>query len=178
MTIGLAQTKLDSDPPAAKTLIAEAHDDAKAALVELRNVVRGIAPTILSDRGLDAALSAVVQRAETSGVPTTLHLELPRRLPDEVESVAYFVVAEALTNVAKHAGATQAVVTVRLDGSANLLHISIFDDGRGGASISTDENATGLRGLQERVRAAGGTFGVSSPATGPTIVTAVLPCGS
>lgn len=86
--------------------------------------------------------------------------------------------AEALTNVAKHAGATQAVVTVRLDGSANLLHISIFDDGRGGASISTDENATGLRGLQERVRAAGGTFGVSSPATGPTIVTAVLPCGS
>lgn len=178
MTIGLAQTKLDSDLPAAKALITEAHDDAKSALVELRNVVRGIAPTILSDRGLDAALSSVVQRAENSGVPTTLHIELPRRLPDEVESVAYFVVAEALTNIAKHAGASQAVVTVRLDDEANVLHVSVFDDGRGGAVVDAGENATGLRGLDERVRAAGGTFGVSSPATGPTIVTAVLPCGS
>lgn len=178
MTIGLAQTKLDSDPPAAKALIAEAHDDAKSALVELRNVVRGIAPTILSDRGLDAALSSVVQRAETSGVPTTLQVELPRRLPDEVESVAYFVVAEALTNIAKHANASQAVVTVRLDGAANVLYVSVFDDGRGGAVIDAGDNATGLRGLDERVRAAGGSFGVSSPATGPTIVTAVLPCAS
>lgn len=205
MTIGLAQTKLDTDPPTAKQLIAEAHEDAKSALVELRNVVRGIAPTILSDRGLDAALSSVTQRAETSGVPTTLNIHLPHRLPDEVESVAYFIVAEALTNVAKHAQATQAVVTVRLDESANLLHVSVFDDGRGGALITNggseqwrgaderlreewrgdDEHlreewrsdATGLRGLEERVRAAGGTFGVSSPVTGPTIVTAVLPCG-
>jgi signal transduction histidine kinase len=175
MTIGLAQTKLDSDLPAAKQLIAEAHDDAKSALVELRNVVRGIAPTILSDRGLDAALSAVVQR---SAVPTTLNVHLPRRLPDEAESVAYFVVAEALTNVAKHANATQAVVTVRLDEATNQLYVTVFDDGRGGASITTDENATGLRGLEERVRAAHGTFTVSSPATGPTIVTAVLPCAS
>ena len=175
MTIGLAQTKLDTDLPAAKQLIAEAHDDAKNALVELRNVVRGIAPTILSDRGLDAALSAVVQR---SAVPTTLNVHLPRRLPDEVESVAYFVVAEALTNVAKHANATQAVVTVRLDESANRLYVTVFDDGRGGASITTDENATGLRGLEERVRAAHGTFTVSSTATGPTTITAVLPCAS
>lgn len=178
MTIGLAQTKLDTDLPTAKTLIAEAHDDAKSALVELRNVVRGIAPTILSDRGLDAALSSVVQRSQITGVPTTIDLHLPRRLPDEVESVAYFVVAEALTNVAKHAYATQAVVTVRLDESANQLYVSIFDDGRGGAEITNDENATGLRGLEERVRAAHGTFSVSSPATGPTIVTAVLPCAS
>jgi len=175
MTIGLAQTKLDTDLPAAKQLIAEAHDDAKNALVELRNVVRGIAPTILSDRGLDAALSAVVQR---SAVPTTLNVHLPRRLPDEVESVAYFVVAEALTNVAKHANATQAVVTVRLDESASRLYVTVFDDGRGGASITTDENATGLRGLEERVRAAHGTFTVSSTATGPTTITAVLPCAS
>jgi signal transduction histidine kinase len=175
MTIGLAQTKLDTDLPAAKTLIAEAHDDAKNALVELRNVVRGIAPTILSDRGLDAALSSVVQR---SAVPTALTVHLPRRLPDEVESVAYFVVAEALTNIAKHANASQAVVTVRLDEAANQLHVSVFDDGRGGAEITSDENATGLRGLDERVRAAHGTFTVSSPATGPTIVTAVLPCAS
>ncbi len=175
MTIGLAQTKLDTDLPAAKTLIAEAHDDAKNALVELRNVVRGIAPTILADRGLDAALSSVVQR---SVVPTTLNVHLPRRLPDEVESVAYFVVAEALTNIAKHAHATQAVVTVRLDEAANQLHVTVFDDGRGGAGITDDDNATGLRGLEERVRAARGTFTVSSPTTGPTIVTAVLPCAS
>lgn len=175
MTIGLAQTKLDTDLPAAKTLIAEAHDDAKNALVELRNVVRGIAPTILSDRGLDAALSSVVQR---SPVPTAANVELPRRLPDEVEACAYFVVAEALTNIAKHANATQAVVTVRLDESSNQLFVSVFDDGRGGASITDDEDATGLRGLDERVRAARGTFSVSSPATGPTIVNAVLPCAS
>lgn len=173
MTIGLAQTKLDTDLAAAKTLIAEAHDDAKNALVELRNVVRGIAPTILSDRGLDAALSSVVQR---SAVPTALNVDLPHRLPDEVEACAYFVVAEAVTNIAKHANATQAVVTVRLDTASNQLFVSVFDDGRGGASITGDENATGLRGLDERVRAARGTFSVSSPATGPTIVTAVLPC--
>ena len=178
MTIGLAQTKLDTDLPAAKALIAEAHDDAKNALVELRNVVRGIAPTILADRGLDAALSSVVQRTEITGVPTTLNIHLPRRLPDEVESVAYFVVAEALTNVAKHAHATQAVVTVRLDEASNQLYVSVFDDGRGGAQITDTDDATGLRGLEERVRAARGSFTVSSPATGPTIVTAVLPCAS
>lgn len=174
MTIGLAQTKLDTDLPAAKALIAEAHDDAKNALVELRNVVRGIAPTILSDRGLDAALSSVVQR---SAVPTALEVHLPRRLPDEVEACAYFVVAEALTNVAKHAQASQAMVTVRFDESSNQLTVSVFDNGQGGAEPTTDENATGLRGLAERVRAARGTFTVTSPVTGPTIVTAVLPCG-
>ena len=178
MTIGLAQTKLDTDLPQARKLITEAHDDAKSALVELRNVVRGIAPTILADRGLDAALSSVVQRIETSGVPTTLNVHLPYRLPDEVESVAYFVVAEALTNVAKHARASQAVVTVRLDEPTNALHVSVFDDGVGGADVSDGEDATGLRGLEERVRAARGTFTVSSPATGPTIVSAVLPCAS
>ncbi|KKW62511.1 histidine kinase [Mycolicibacterium elephantis] len=175
MTIGLAQTKLDTDLPSAKTLIAEAHDDAKNALVELRNVVRGIAPTILSDRGLDAALSSVVQR---SPVPTALNIHLPRRLPEEAEACAYFVVAEALTNVAKHAHATQAIVTVRFDESSNQLSVSVFDDGRGGAQITDDDDATGLRGLAERVRAARGTFSVSSPSAGPTIVTAVLPCAS
>ena len=178
MTIGLAQTKLDDDLPQAKKLIAEAHDDAKNALLELRNVVRGIAPTILADRGLDAALSSVVGRTETSGVPTTLNIQLPQRLPDEIESVAYFVVAEALTNVAKHAGATQAVVTVRVDEPSQTLHVSVFDDGVGGAAVVSDDDATGLRGLEERVRAARGTFDVASPATGPTIVTAVLPCAS
>jgi signal transduction histidine kinase len=178
MTIGLAQTKLDNDLPEARKLITEAQDDAKSALAELRNVVRGMAPTILADRGLDAALSSVVQRTETSGVPTALNVYLPHRLPDEVESVAYFVVAEALTNVAKHAHATQAVVTVRLDEPSNALHVSVFDDGVGGADVTDGDDATGLRGLEERVRAARGTFAVTSPVTGPTIVSAVLPCAS
>jgi signal transduction histidine kinase len=175
MTIGLAQTKLDTDPSAAKALMAEAHEDAKTALVELRNVVRGIAPTILSNRGLDAALSSVVQRA---AVPTTLNIDLAGRLPEETESIAYFVVAEALTNVAKHAQASRAVVTVRLDQAERMLRVSVFDDGRGGAQITDNATATGLRGLAERVRAARGAFTVSSPVTGPTIVTAVLPCAS
>ncbi|MFV9632072.1 sensor histidine kinase [Mycobacterium neumannii] len=178
MTIGLAQTKFETDPTAAKALIAEAHDDAKTALVELRNVVRGIAPSILSDRGLDAALSSVVQRTQHTGVSTTLNIDLPRRIPAETESVAYFVVAEALTNVAKHACATRAVVTVRLDQAQNTLHVSVLDDGRGGAQITDSANATGLRGLADRVRAARGTFAVSSPAGGPTLITAVLPCAS
>nr|WP_240630776.1 histidine kinase [Mycolicibacterium sp. GF69] len=176
MTIGLAQTKFDTDPAAAKALITEAHSDAKTALVELRNVVRGIAPSILSDRGLDAALSSVVQRAQNTGISTTLNIDLPRRIPAETESVAYFVVAEALTNVAKHARAKRAVVTVRLDQPQNTLHVSVFDDGRGGALITDSTNATGLRGLADRVRAARGTFAVSSPAGGPTTITAVLPC--
>ena len=175
MTIGLAQTKLDSDLPEARKLIAEAHDDAKAALLELRNVVRGIAPTILADRGLDAALSAVVQRTETAGVPVTLELQLPKRFSDEVESCAYFVVAESLTNIAKHAQATHAVVSVRYHEPTDQLHISVFDDGIGGAQSGGDDT-TGLRGLGERVRAARGTFTVSSPETGTTTVTAVLPC--
>jgi signal transduction histidine kinase len=119
-----------------------------------------------------------VQRIETSGVPTSLNVNLPGRLPDEVESVAYFVVAEALTNVAKHARASQAVVTVRFDEATEALQVTVYDDGDGGASITASEEATGLRGLDERVRAARGTFEVCSPATGSTIVTAVLPCAS
>ena len=88
------------------------------------------------------------------------------------------MVAEALTNVAKHARATQSVVTVRFDEASDALHVSVFDDGVGGAAVTVDEDATGLRGLAERVRAARGTFEVSSPAAGSTLVTAVLPCGS
>ena len=117
----------------------------------------------------------MVQRTETAGVPVTLELQLPKRFSDEVESCAYFVVAESLTNIAKHAQATHAVVSVRYHEPTNQLHISIFDDGIGGAQ-TTGDDTTGLRGLGERVRAARGTFAVSSPETGTTTVTAVLPC--
>ena len=95
----------------------------------------------------------------------------------KTESVAYFVVTEALTNVAKHAQASRAVVTVRRDQDDDKLYVSVLDDGRGGAQITDSAIATGLRGLDERVRAARGTFTVSSPPAGPTTITAVLPCG-
>jgi signal transduction histidine kinase len=173
MTIGLAQTKLDTDLPAAKTLIAEAHDDAKNALVELRNVVRGIAPTILSDRGLDAALSSVVQR---SAVPTALNVDLPRRLPDEVEACAYFVVAEAVTNAIKHSGAERITVALTRQeaevGFSGGLLVRVTDDGEGGA----DPEGGGLLGLARRVAALDGRLWVVSPPGGPTTVGAELPC--
>jgi len=172
MTIGLAQTKLDSDLPEARKLIAEAHDDAKAALLELRNVVRGIAPTILADRGLDAALSAVVQRTETAGVPVTLELQLPKRFSDEIESCAYFVVAESLTNIAKHARATHAVVSVRYLEPTDQLHISVFDDGIGGADR---RGGSGLIGLHDRVDALGGAIEIDSPPGSGTSITVRLP---
>jgi signal transduction histidine kinase len=170
MTIGLAQTKLETDPAAAQALIAEAHEDAKTALVELRNVVRGIAPTILSDRGLDAALSSVVGRAQNTGVPTTLKIDLPRRLPEETESVAYFVVAEALTNVAKHAQATRARVTVA--GDADLLVIEVSDDGVGGAD---PRGGSGLTGLRDRVEALDGRLRLTSAGGAGTTLRVTLP---
>ena len=177
MTIGLAQTKLDTDLPAAKTLIAEAHDDAKNALVELRNVVRGIAPTILSDRGLDAALSSV--RRNAAAVPTALNVDLPRRLPDEVEACAYFVVAEALTNVAKHAHATQAVVTVRLDDAVGpAVRVGVRRRSRRRSRSPTTRTRPACAVSTNACAPRAARFTVSSPATGPTIVTAVLPCAS
>jgi signal transduction histidine kinase len=172
MTIGLAQTKLDTDLAQARQLIGEAHDEAKNALVELRNVVRGIAPTILADRGLDAALSSVVQRMATSGVPTSLNVYLPRRLPEEVESVAYFVVAEALTNVARHSQASNVLVTARRN--LSMLTIEVQDDGQGNAQVAP---GGGLAGLTDRVEALDGRLTVASPEGGPTILHVEIPCG-
>src|SRR3546814_10476912 len=105
MDLGAARQRLDTDPDAGKALVAEAHEEAKAALKEIRDLVRGIHPVILEDRGLDAALSAVVAR---SPIPVDLRVALDRRLPDPVESAAYFVVSEALAKVARHSSATRA----------------------------------------------------------------------
>ncbi len=167
--LGLAAEKIDTDPAAARTLVAEAQDQARQALAELRDLVRGIAPAILLDRGLVPALSAIAGR---SPVQTAVSSTIPdgTRLPDAVERAAYFVVAESLANVAKHATATRCEIRCRPDG-ANLV-IEVWDDGAGGARIVP---GGGLAGLAGRVEALDGTLTVDSPAGGPTVVHAELP---
>ena len=170
MDLGRARERFDSEPERARQLVVEAHEEAKAALAELRNLARGIHPAVLTDRGLDAALSAVVTRCP---VPVTLTVDVTTRPPASVESAAYFVVAEALTNVAKHSRATQVDVGIELKG--NCLVIDIRDDGIGGADASV---GGGLSGLADRVGALGGWIRIESPTGGPTTVTVEIPCGS
>jgi signal transduction histidine kinase len=170
MNLGMAREKFDRDPEAARALMEEAHQDAKQAMVELRNLARGIHPAVLSDRGLDAALSSLAGRAP---VPVAVEVSVPERPSPAIESIAYFVVAEALTNIARHAGASRAAVTVaRQNGH---LKVEIRDDGVGGASTS---RGTGLAGLVDRVTSVDGTLDIHSPAGGPTTLTVELPCGS
>jgi len=170
LDLGMARDKLaGGDTEAARGLLDEAHDEAKTTLAELRELVRGVHPAILADRGLDAALSALAAR---SPVPVTVEADVGR-LQAAVESTAYFVVAEALANVAKHSEASRADVRARvLDGS---LVVEVTDDGRGGARIGA---GSGLLGLEDRVRALDGTLRVGSPPGGPTILVAEVPCAS
>jgi signal transduction histidine kinase len=168
--LGMARERFDDDPDAAKRLVGEAHEEAKAALGELRDLVRGFHPAILEDRGLDAALSAVVARCP---IPVTLDVDVATRPPASVESAAYYIVAEALTNVTKHARATSARVSIARRG--DRLAIDVSDDGQGGADST---RGTGLRGLAERVQALGGWMSVMSPVGGPTSVLVELPCAS
>jgi signal transduction histidine kinase len=174
MDLGHARERLESDTEAgrqpASQLVAEAHEEAKAALAEIRDLVRGIHPAILEDRGLDAALSAVVAR---SPVPVRLEVDVAERPPAAVESTAYFVVTEALANIAHHAEASTAAVTIARAG--DRLVVEVRDDGRGGAD---PEAGTGLRGLRDRVTAHGGSMHVVSPEGGPTTLLAEIPCGS
>jgi signal transduction histidine kinase len=154
--------------PAAHALLARAHADAKTAIEELRSLVRGIHPSVLDGRGLDAALSALIASCP---VPVTLHVDLPQR-PDSIrEAAAYYVAAEAITNITKHASARRATVTV--EATEHSLHVVIEDDGNGGARI---EPCGGLAGLAARIGSIDGTFTVSSPPGGPTRVEAVIPC--
>jgi signal transduction histidine kinase len=168
MHLGLARAELTELPEDARRVIAEAHDEAKEALAELRHLVRGLHPAILEDRGLDAALSGIAAR---SPVPVRLDVHVPDRVPPTVEAVAYFVVSEALANTAKHAGALRAGVTARREG--DVLRVSVTDDGAGGADPA---GGTGLPGLAQRVRSVDGTLSIDSPAGGPTVITAELPC--
>ena len=169
MELGRAQHHLDSRPEAAREALADAIAATQEALDELRALSRGIAPPILVDRGLGAALTALAAR---STVPVDLDADSLNRRPDAaVESAAYFVIAEALTNVAKHSHARRCVVGLRH--SEGTVRAWVTDDGVGGAALAKGH---GLRGLDDRLRAAGGRLQVSSPCGGPTTITAELPC--
>jgi signal transduction histidine kinase len=167
--LGRARTKLDSDPEAARALVEQAHEDAKQALAELRNLARGIHPAILTDRGLDAALSALAAR---STVPVEITVDVEERPSTAIESTAYFVVAESLTNAAKHAAASRLRVLVRR--RSDTLMVEVEDDGVGGARLT---NGGGLEGLATRVATVDGSLTLSSPEGGPTVVHVELPCG-
>lgn len=171
MTLGLAQTKIDDDPEAAKALVAEAHASTKSAITELRQLARGIHASVLDDRGLDAALSALASR---SHIPVTLDVRVPRRCSRPAEAAVYFVIAEALTNAAKHSRATGCRVHVRLRDDGTLW-ARVEDDGLGGARIVP---GGGLDGIVNRVTAAGGTARIDSPQGGPTTVEVSVPCAS
>lgn len=169
LDLGLAEARFERDPVASRSLVTRAHDDAKIAIEDLRNIVRGIHPSVLDGRGLDAALSALVA---SCSVPVSLCVDVTER-PDPLrEATAYYVVAEAITNVQKHAQANNVAVAVQQDDSRLLVVIE--DDGGGGAQI---EAGGGLAGLAARVGSIDGTFTVSSPPGGPTRVEAVIPCG-
>jgi signal transduction histidine kinase len=169
MELGRAKAKFADDPQGARAIVEDAHRQAKAALAELRNLVRGVHPPVLSDRGLDAALSGL---AALSPVPVAVRVHLAARPDPQIEAIAYFVVAEALTNIAKHARATSAEVAV--DQPGNMLRVIISDDGIGGA----DPAGQGLSGLARRAAGVDGRLRVDSPVGGPTSIEVQLPCGS
>ncbi|MFL5992602.1 MAG: sensor domain-containing protein [Rubrobacteraceae bacterium] len=192
MALGMARQKLEKGSPGgvakgpetarAAELVGEAHEEAKLALAEIRDLIRGIHPAVLTDRGLDAAISALAGR---SPVPTSVEVELDERPPEAVEITAYFVIAEALANVAKHSGASQARISVRRqrdtgdgelsgDSLEDLLVVEVEDDGGGGA----DPAGAGLAGLADRVMVLDGCLTVESPSGGPTRVRAEMPWGS
>lgn len=168
MTLGLAATFVRTDPARAEALLAEARDDAGKALSELRDLVRGIHPPVLADRGLEGGLAAA---ALLCPVPVTVDIELTGRTSAPVESAVYFAAAEALANVGKHARADHAVLTARhRDG---MLLVRVSDDGVGGADPT---GGSGLRGIQRRLAAFDGRLTVTSPPGGPTELTMELPC--
>ncbi|MDT0465383.1 sensor histidine kinase [Streptomyces gibsoniae] len=167
MGLGLAKEKLLEDPDAAAAMVDEAHGEVKLALQELRDLARGIHPAVLTDRGLDAALSAVATRCT---VPVKVTVDLSRRPAAAIEGIAYFTVSELLQNVSKHSAARSASVDVWR--SEERLLIQVRDDGRGGARL---DGGTGMAGLAERLDAVDGVFVVDSPVGGPTTVTAELP---
>ncbi|MFI5907784.1 sensor domain-containing protein [Dactylosporangium sp. NPDC051541] len=168
MKLGLAERHLADADGRAGALVGEAHEQARLALTTLRDQIRGIHPQILTDFGL---AEAVRELAERCPIPVEADVDLPGRLPPEIESTAYFVISEALTNAVRHAAATRIRIRGRLAGQR--LALSIADDGSGGADPS---RGTGLRGLADRVAVVAGTLEISSPQGGPTTVRIDLPC--
>ena len=167
MNLGMARAQASSAEEAQQA-IAEAHEEAKAALAELRDLIRGLHPAVLEDRGLDAALSGVAARMP---IPVRLTVDLPRRPAPVIEAVAYFVVSEGLANIVKHAQATRRRCSCNAAG--DRLHVIVTDDGVGGADPA---RGTGLAGLARRAASVDGTFEIVSPPGGPTLLTVDLPC--
>jgi signal transduction histidine kinase len=168
MSLGRAKSKFDQDPNLVRELIDEAHSDAKLAVSELRDLARGIYPAVLGDRGLDAALSA---QAAKSPIPVDVTVTVDPRPPAAVETTAYFIVGETLTNIAKHSGASEAEVKVwRTD---DHVVVEITDNGHGGAEVRP---GGGLAGLADRAATIDGVITVVSPVGGPTVIRADLPC--
>jgi signal transduction histidine kinase len=169
MSLGLAESRLADDPAAAVPLVREAREALALALAELRELSQGIYPSLLTERGLGAALDDLCRRA---ALPALLDVSLPGRLPPQVEAAAYFVASEALANAAKHSHANEARVTATLAGDHTLV-LAIADDGIGGAAIG---GGTGLRGLADRIEALGGKLTISSPPGRGTTIRAEIPC--
>lgn len=169
MTIGLAEHLVPTDPDAAVALLAEARDTNGQVLTDLRELVRGIMPSVLADRGLDGAIRAL---AATMPVPIAVDVELDGPIDGPVEAAMYFGVAEALANVVKHSGATQAWVRVR---RTDRLVATVGDNGAGGA---VPDEGGGLTGIARRLDAFDGRIEVTSPAGGPTVVVLEVPCAS
>jgi signal transduction histidine kinase len=167
LELSLLDRQLDRDPQAARKVLARAREQLECGLSELRDLARGIHPTVLTERGLQAALAALVQRAP---LPVDLRVVVPDRLDPTIEAAAYFLVSEALTNVAKHAQAD--AVSVDITATDDSLAVTIADDGTGGADPA---NGSGLRGLVDRVTAVGGRLEVSSPPAEGTRLCAHLP---
>ncbi|MGR4878899.1 sensor histidine kinase [Streptomyces sp. LARHCF249] len=167
MTLGLA--RLDAPPGPLADQLATAHDEAGKVLAELRELIHGIHPQVLTDYGLPGALADI---AERSALPVDAHIDpaLPR-LPESVEAAAYFGVCEALANAGKHSGAARAAVTARHTGAALL--IGVRDDGRGGADPAA---GSGLTGLADRIAVLDGTLTITSPPGGPTVLSLEIPC--
>jgi len=167
LKLGLAQLDLPEGSAAARS-VTVAHDEAKQLMAELRELIHGIHPKILTDLGLAVALR---DRADQCPIPVSVRTDLPGRLPAHVEATAYFVAAEALTNVVKHSGATAATLTAHQHG--DVLTVGVVDNGRGGAD---PESGTGLVGLCDRVAVGNGRMLLSSPVGGPTVIQVELPC--
>ncbi|MDN5764839.1 MAG: histidine kinase [Humibacillus sp.] len=169
MTLSAAERLMDHNPDAARAMVQEAKESSRAVLTELRDLVRGIHPPVLADRGLvDAVRSLALQ----SPLPVTVESDLVGRPTPPIESAVYFAVSELLTNAAKHSGATSVAATMTHD--HGMLRVTVEDDGDGGASLEKD--GTGLQGIERRLAAFDGDLLVNSPENGPTTMTIAIPC--
>ena len=167
LMLRLAKARLGPEGEAAAKLLDEASRELETGLAELREIARGLHPAVLGDHGLQRAIEALTARLP---IPVDVEVALEERPPGDVEATAYYIVAEALTNVTRHAEASGAQVAIRGDGA--VLRVEVTDDGRGGADAA---GGTGIVGLRDRAEAAGGTLTLTSPPGGGTVVSAALP---